>query len=179
MKRLFITLNFKLVIIFLVLIVLSMETKAQFRSATVGIDGLTCSMCSNSVEKLIRQLDFVAAVKMDLNTTTAQVTFHPGKKVNMADLSKKVFDAGFSVRSLQGLFNFESAVNAGEGKSYIYEGDEYIFVKKTEVIPQGETILTFIGKNFISQKEFSHWKSIVSNYKGTVKGKAKVYHIAL
>lgn len=179
MKHYFNTGILKLALIFLVISVLSIETKAQYRSASVGIDGLTCSMCSNSVEKLIRQLDFVASVKMDLNTTTAQVTFRPGKKVSMADLSKKVFDAGFSVRSLQALFNYESPVNAGEGKSYTYEEDEYIFVKGNELDIQGETLLTFIGKNYISQKEFTHWKSIVSKYKGTVKGKAKVYHIIL
>jgi copper chaperone CopZ len=169
----------KSLVLLLLIVFFGFDTKAQFKSATIGIDGLTCSMCSRSVEKLILQLDFVRAVQMDLNTTTAQIIFKQGKKVNISELSKKVFDAGFSVRSLVALFNFESLVEQEEGKSYTYEGDQYIFLKKSKDSPLGEKQITFIGKQFISQKEFSHWKSITSKYKGSVKGKAEVYYIVL
>lgn len=169
---------FKILFVF-ILICFAHISSAQFRSATIGIDGLTCSMCSNSVEKLIRQLNFVEDVKMDLNNTTARVFFRNGKKVDIHALAQKVFDSGFSVRTLQADFNVGEKVIVKEGAGFEYEGDQYILVKPTEKEIRGEIAITFIGKKFLSKKEFDHWKDIVSTHKGSVKGKNKVYHIVL
>lgn len=151
---------------------------AQFNKATIGIDGLTCSMCSNSVEKLLRQLDFVEHVTMDLNQTTAEVLFKPGKKVSIRELSQKVFDSGFSVRSLKTVFTFNE-VECKEGNRFVFEGDEYIFLKAPSEKLNGAKEVTFIGKKFMSPKEFNHWKNSLSKYKGTLKIKSAVYHIVL
>lgn len=159
-------------------ILLISHAQAQFKSVTVGIDGLTCSMCSNSVEKLIRQLDFVASVTMDLNQTTAEITFKEGKKVNVNEIAKKVVDSGFSVRSIQALFTFTDT-EAKEGKSYVYEGDEYIFLKVPDAVLTGDKNITFIGKKYMSAKEFVHWKDLVAKNKGSSKSKSQVYHITL
>src|SRR5688500_4118516 len=110
-------------------------------------------MCSNSVEKLIWQLDFVAYVTMDLNKTTAEITFKEGKKVNISEIAKKVVDSGFSVRSIQALFTFKEA-DVKEGKSYVFEGDEYVFLKVQDVVLSGDKLITFIGKKYMSAKEF-------------------------
>lgn len=170
--------HYKLVLVF-ILISLSHIASAQFRSATIGIDGLTCSMCSNSVEKLIRQLNFVEDVKMDLNNTTAQVFFRNGRKVDIHALAQKVFDSGFSVRTLQANFNVGEKVIVKEGAGFEYEGDQYILVKPSEKEIRGEITITFIGKKFLSKKEFDHWKDVVASHKGSAKGKSKVYHIVL
>ena len=94
--------------LFIILFLKLVNANGQFHSATIGIDGLTCSMCSNGVEKALMQLDFVKKVDMDLNENIARVSFLDGKKVNINSLAKKVTDAGYSVRFMKSSFNFDN-----------------------------------------------------------------------
>ena len=71
---------------------------AQFKEVTVGVNGLTCSQCSRSVEMRIRKLAFVADVKMNLEHTEGRIFFKKGDKVNVDKIAAAVVDAGFSVR---------------------------------------------------------------------------------
>ena len=57
--------NLKVVCLLFVLLT-SIGVKAQFISAEIGIDGLTCSACTRSAEMSIRKLPFVADVKMNI-----------------------------------------------------------------------------------------------------------------
>jgi copper chaperone CopZ len=154
------------------------NSKAQFKSATIGIDGLTCSMCSNSAERLLRQLDFVEDVKMDLNATTCYITFRKGNKVKIYKLADKVKDAGFSVRMITAVFNFE-AMSSKEGEAFIFEEDEYIFIKTSGKELKGETSISFIGKKYVPKREYSQWAAILSSYKKAGKGKKQIYYITL
>src|ERR1700722_452721 len=87
------------------------SSRAQFVSAKLGVDGLTCSACTRSVELSIRKLDFVKDVQMNLDNTVGQITFIPGKQISMNKIAKAVTDAGFSVRYLQATFNTELAIS--------------------------------------------------------------------
>jgi copper chaperone CopZ len=131
---------------------------AQFISAEISITGLTCSMCSYSVEKQLRQLDFVQDIKMELNSNTATVTFVPGKKVIIEQLSKKVSDAGFSVGALYATFNF-NGIEPKDGTWFSYEGDTYHFVGDRPYHNlSGQYKLRFVDKSFMSKKEYYQWK---------------------
>ncbi len=73
---------------------------SQFVSASIAIDGLTCSMCSMSVKRSIEKMPFVKSVTVDLNTTTAYVEFQPKAEVALKLLAQQVKKAGFTVRTL-------------------------------------------------------------------------------
>jgi copper chaperone CopZ len=68
-----------------------MKSFAQISKAEIAT-GLTCSMCSNAINKQLKTLPEVVTVETDLNTNTFTVTLKEG------DLSPKVFKekvAGF------------------------------------------------------------------------------------
>ncbi len=63
------------IITLLLIFSFSKNTNAQFISAIVGIDGLTCSACSYATEKSILKLIFVDSVYMELDKNIATVFF--------------------------------------------------------------------------------------------------------
>jgi copper chaperone CopZ len=83
---------------------------AQFSKVEIGVDGLTCSMCTRSTELSIRKLDFVDSVKMDLTNTNGVITFKKGMPVSVEKIAQAVKNAGFSVRYLKADFSLASQV---------------------------------------------------------------------
>ncbi len=67
--------------------ILSSKLSAQFHWVQIGVDGLTCSQCTRSVEMNIRKLDFVDSVSMNLENTEGKILFKPGKKVSIEHVS--------------------------------------------------------------------------------------------
>jgi copper chaperone CopZ len=142
----------------LILLILSVKMGAQFSWVQIGVDGLTCSQCSKSVEMSIRKLDFVQNVDMNLEHTEGKITFKPGAKVNVEKIAKAVVDAGFSVRYLHAGFIFEN-IAMTNGFCFPFEGKQYQFVKAESKNLNGEATIKFVGKKFQSNKEYKHWKA--------------------
>ena len=131
----------------------SVDLSAQFKSAEIGVDGLTCSACTRSVEMSIRKLDFVQDVEMNLEHTQGKITFKPNAKVNIEKVAKAVVNAGFSVRYLSAIFSFTN-VGVKDDYCFSFEGDQYQFIKTGVKMLSGETTLKFLGKEFLSRKEY-------------------------
>ena len=127
---------------------------AQFVWAKIGVNGLTCSQCTRSVEMSIRKLDFVQDVKMSLKNTEGEITFKQGTKVDMEKIAQAVLSAGFSVRFVKAglkLYN----VQISEGYCYSYENVYYQFVGVTNKKLNGETTLVFLGEKYQPKSEFN------------------------
>ena len=132
-------------------------TKANgFSGARVTIDGLTCSMCSKSVEKAIRKLDFVANVKMDLNANLALISFVDGEEVSFHQIAKKIRSSGFSVR--------EMVVEAAVGQVSVREGataqvqqSVFCLVDVLEKRAKGNIEFKIIGEHFMPRKDWKKW----------------------
>ncbi len=136
---------------------LSIGARAQFKSAIIGVDGLTCSACSFSTEKSLLKLTEIDSVFMQLEENTATVFFKPGKKINMNDVAKKVVDAGFSVRSFSALIDVDQ-LKVNPDSCWFYENDVYHFIKTDKKELHGIVIFQFIGEKFMSAREFKKWK---------------------
>jgi copper chaperone CopZ len=148
--------------------------KAQFLWAELGVDGLTCSACSRSVEMSLRKLSFVDSVDMNLEHTQGKIFFKKNGIVDADKIAQAVVDAGFSVRFLRADFSFTSIP---ENAQFTFENTKYQLIKTADKKINKETILTFIGKNFLSKKEFSHWKNELKNF--PVSKKEKTYFVTL
>lgn len=72
---------------------------AQQATIKVGIDGLTCSLCSYSVERSIKQLPYITNFEMDLNANIATFEIPFDEKISPTAIAKKIVDAGYSVRN--------------------------------------------------------------------------------
>lgn len=138
---------------------ITFNLKAQFISAEFGVDGLTCSACSRNVEMSIRKLTFVKDVQMDIDNTKGLVIFKDSSKASVEKIAKAIIDAGFSVRYMKATFLSDSIMNISDNYSFTYNGDTYQFIRTSPLKGKKEIALTFIGKEFLSAKEYKKWKA--------------------
>ena len=152
----------------------AVSSNAQFETVYIGINGLTCSQCSRTVEMKIRKLDFVADVQMNLEHTEGTVSLKKDKKADMEKIAQAIADAGFSARYLQAdLRVANSIVIAGQCLSY--QGDQYTFVKPPKEPLKGIIKLQFLGKKFQPKNEFKKVEASLLNKCGS--GDGKVYFV--
>jgi len=138
-------------------------SKAQFISAVVGIDGLTCSACSFSTEKSIRKLIFVDSVYMELEKNIATVYFKKNSSVSIHSLAQKVIDAGFAVRSIHAIYDFQD-LKITPDQCWDYENNIYHFIKiEKEQTLSGPTTIKFIGEKYMQKAEYKKWKLLCTN----------------
>src|ERR1700744_1730275 len=96
---------------------------AQFQAVYIGVNGLTCSQCSRTVEMSIRKLDFVADVQMNLEHTEGKIILKKDKKADMDKVAQAVVNAGFSVRYLQADLAVDNSITT-TGQCFNYKGDQ-------------------------------------------------------
>lgn len=128
----------------------------QIPEATIGIDGLTCSMCSFAVEQSIRKLEFVDSFHMDLNENVATIIFKNNHFADFELLVQAVMNAGFSVRFLHASCIMENdAVSDG---MHIKYGTNLIHIIEWDPSVQNKKVaLSFIDKNTISPKKYKKY----------------------
>ncbi len=152
----------------------ALAANAQFKTVFIGVNGLTCSQCSRTVEMSIRKLDFVADVKMNLEHTEGSIILKKDKKADMEKVAQAVINAGFSVRYLTAEFNVDKSVTS-TGGCFDYKGDEYIFTAPLKGQMEEEIYLTFIGKKFQPKSEYKKYEQYEFAKCGTAPG--KIYHV--
>ena len=52
-------------------------TEAQIIKVSLQASGLTCSMCSNAINKSLKTIDFVDRVPADITTYSFEISFKP------------------------------------------------------------------------------------------------------
>jgi copper chaperone CopZ len=68
-----------------------------FNNITFKVTGLTCSMCSFSVQKSIEKVYFVESVNANIEETTFEVQFKKDHYVDFYALQDAVEDSGFFI----------------------------------------------------------------------------------
>ncbi len=135
-------------------------SSAQFTSAIIGVNGLTCSACTRTVEMSIRKLDFVKDVEMNLENTEGKIIFKENSDVDISKLAGAVTDAGFSVRNLIANYIFHDVM---VGKNFCFNAGKFKmqFISVQEKKLNGEVPLIFLGKDFQSKSELKKVKSLL------------------
>ncbi len=128
----------------------SIKSNAQIVKAEIRATGLTCSMCSNAINKQLKALPEVANVETDLNTNTFTVTLKEGNELSPKTFKDKVEKAGFFIGSL--------IITA---KSETVSKSPYILVndKKSDA---KEVQFQVVDKGYVTEKEF---KKLSKSYK--------------
>ncbi len=149
---------------------------AQFETVYLGVNGLTCSQCSRTVEMSIRKLDFVADVKMNLEHTEGKILLKKNKKADMEKIAQAVVNAGFSVRYLQADLVVDNSI-AASGACFSYNGDQYVFTETPKAPIKGTVKMTFIGKKFMPKNDYKKVEAHMNDKCGITTG--KVYHVTI
>ncbi len=145
-------------IFFFLILLGNLTATAQVIKAEIGIDGLTCSMCSRSTEMSIRKLSFVEDMKMDLESTTGEIFFKKNTEISFEKIVQAVKDAGFSVRFLSLLVTTDLKT-LNKDDCFSVDSIAFKYVGKTDTIVSGITKFQLIGKGMMSPKQYKKWSS--------------------
>lgn len=69
-------------------------------SATLAVQGMSCPLCANNIDRSLLKVPGVTSAKIDLGAGTVRVTLAPGSRVRHADLHKAVEDAGYALQRI-------------------------------------------------------------------------------
>lgn len=140
--------------IFLVIaIAFSVATNAQVTRVSLQASGLTCSMCSNSINKALHTLDFVLKVQADIKTYTFEIFFKPNKNVDFDMIKNKVENAGFTVSGFVATILFND-VQVTNDQPVTIEGKKFLFENMKDQLLNGVKKVKVLDKGFVSPKEY-------------------------
>ena len=137
----------------LVAIAFSMSASAQVTKVSLQASGLTCSMCSNAINRALQKLDFVDKIDADIKTYTFEITFKSNSNVDFDMIKRKVEGAGFSVSGFLITMNFNKVL-AKQNQPVIIGDKTFLFVNKIEQLLDGEKQVKLLDKGFVSAKEY-------------------------
>jgi hypothetical protein len=143
------------------LIVLATLTQAQpISQIKIGVNGLTCSACTRSVEMSLLRLNFVDSVAMSLENTEGIIYTKELMPLDFNKVAKAVTDAGFSVRFLEANITLDnSSINENGCFTLAGINFQWLGYNKTESTNR----FTFIDSPFLPGKEYARWKKKIKN----------------
>lgn len=159
-------------ILLLLAITLAVATKAQVTKVYLQASGLTCSMCSNAINKALKTLDFVDKVDANLKDYTFEISFKPGGNVEFDKIRKKVEDAGFSVAGFVAAVYFDKVALSANQPVKI-GSNTLVFINVKEQVLDGEVKIKLLDKGFVSSKEYKRTNLL------NVVTAAGVYHVMM
>lgn len=140
-------------LLFAILIFTSLQSMAQFKSASLQAAGLTCAMCSKAINKSLEKLNFVESVQADIKSSTFLIVFKQGVPADFDALKTAVQDAGFSVAKLKVTANLKDLQVQNDTHVKI-EGKNFHFINASSQVLNGEKTFTLADKDFVGVKEF-------------------------
>lgn len=154
-------------------IVYSVAANSQVTKVSLQASGLTCSMCSNAINKALKTLDFVEKVDPNIKTSTFEISLKPNSKVDFEKLKKKVEDAGFFVAGFTATIYFNNVkINSANA---IIVGDKTLhFVNVKEQTLNGARNVRIINKGFVSSKEYKKNSIALES-----SANDKIYHVTI
>jgi copper chaperone CopZ len=130
----------------------SLFAQGQVKKVTLQASGLTCSMCSNAINKALKSLDFVSGVEADIKTYSFEVSFKPGSIADFDLIRNKVEAAGFAVSAFYADLNF-SNLPVKSGEPVIIQGKTFLFVGTKNQLINGDKRVKILDKGFVTVKE--------------------------
>ncbi len=140
-------------ILVIIALVFTAGAQGQINKVNLQASGLTCSMCSNAINKSLKTLVYVEKVMANIKTSTFEISFKPGAKIDFDQLKKKVEDAGFSVANMKAIVKFDN-VKLEKDQHLKYDGLTLHFLNADGEILNGEKEVQVVDKGFVSAKEF-------------------------
>ena len=139
------------IIIITIALVSSLFTNAQVTKVSLQASGLTCSMCSNAINKSLKSLDFVQDVTANIKASTFEISFKPGATVDFDKLKKKVEDAGFFVANFDAVIHFNKVQIENDTPTTI-DGNTYHFLHVKNQLLDGDKTIHFLDKGYVTAK---------------------------
>lgn len=143
----------KKIIILITALFLTIASRAQVTKVSLQASGLTCSMCSNAINKSLKTLDFTDKVEANIKNSSFDIFFKPGAAVDFDMIKKKVEDAGFFVASFQATLRFDH-VSVANDTHVESNGKLFHFMDTKDQVMNGDITVKLLDKGFVTSKLF-------------------------
>ncbi len=162
----------KKIIFVIAFIITALITNAQISKVEIMATGLTCSMCSNAINKQLKTITEVEKVDIDLNKNLFVVTLKADNKLTPKTFKDKVEKAGFFVGSMELSLNF--ANQSIEDNKQI---DNYIFIDTKTQTLNGLAKVKVLDKGYVTAKEYKKLEKNYTKYLTYNKSSENVFHL--
>lgn len=156
--------NLKFIGIACFLLITSFKSYSQISKAEIIATGLTCSMCSNAINKQLKATVGVDSVSTDLNTNTFTVYFKKESKIMPRVLKEGVEKAGFFIGSLIITVPTES-LKMKDDNTFSLNGSTFVLLNEEVKKSNGETKMKIFDKGYVTQKEH---KKLLKTFSKTI-----------
>lgn len=150
-----------------IIMLVSIKGNAQISKGEIKATGLTCSMCSNAINKQLKSLPEVVNVETDLNTNTFTVTLKEGNTLNPKIFKDKVEKAGFFIGFLALTTKSETIKQAG-----------YVVVNNASNT-NAEVQFQILDKGYVTEKEFKKLSKSFKNVETYALNSEEDFHIKI
>lgn len=138
---------------------------AQISKAEIIATGLTCSMCSNAINKQLKAMPEVEKVMIDLNNNTFVVNLKNNSLVTPQMLKSNIEKTGFFVGSMI-LTMDANKVEPKDNSSFKNASGTYVFVNPDEKVTSEKLRLKVLNSGFVTKKEYKQSSKLLSKYIG-------------
>ena len=152
----------------LLIILFSSTVTAQISKAEIRATGLTCSMCSNAINKQLKSLTDVVEVQTDLNTNTFTVTLKEGNILNPKIFKEQVEKAGFFIGSLV----LTTKLNT-------LKQSNYVLVNEDTTKNSNDIQIQVLDKGYVTDKEFKKLSKSLKNIATYTANNEDDFHIKI
>lgn len=150
-----------------IVLLASTEATAQISKAEIRATGLTCSMCSNAINKQLKSLPEVVSVETDLNTNTFTVTLKEGNTLNPKIFKDKVEKAGFFIGTL-----------ILTTKAETIKQSDYVLINNVSN-NNTEVKIQVLDKGYVTEKEFKKLLKSLKNVETYASNNENDFHIKI
>ncbi|MFV8342923.1 heavy-metal-associated domain-containing protein [Flavobacterium sp. XS2P39] len=159
------TLHIKFVAATLLVLLTGVKSYSQITKAEIMATGLTCSMCSNAINKQLKSFTEVDSIGTDLNTNTFTVYFKKDNSLQPKVLKNAVEKAGFFVGSMVLTAKFHTP-KIEDNTTLKVDDATYTFIDIKNPVAHEETKYRVLDKGFVTQKEYKKLIKSYSKYPG-------------
>ena len=170
------TISIKFIAVTLLVMLTGLKSNAQISKVEIMATGLTCSMCSNAINKQLKSLTEVDSIGTDLNTNTFTVYFKENKELQPKVLKNAVEKAGFFVGSMVLTAKFHTPTI--EDNTVLKVNDAtYTFIDIKNPVAHTVAKYRVLDKGFVTQKEYKKLVKSYSKYPSYAVENENDYHL--
>ncbi|KDN56876.1 heavy-metal-associated domain-containing protein [Flavobacterium seoulense] len=159
------TINIKKQLIVFVMLFSIINSYSQISKAEIIATGLTCSMCSNAINKQLKAMPEVEKVMIDLNNNTFVVNLKNNSLVTPQMLKSNIEKTGFFVGSMILTMDVKNA-EVKDNSSFKNASGTYVFVNPVEKTINETLKLKVLNSGFVTKKEYKQSAKMLAKYVG-------------
>jgi len=155
--------NLKFILIACLVLIASVKSYSQISKVEIVATGLTCSMCSNSINKQFKSMAEVESVSTDLNTNTFTIFLKENNSLTPKALKASVEKTGFFIGSMVLTIDLGN-VQIKQNVKVQQNSGTYVFVAGPDQSIKGSVQVKVLNDGYVTKKEFKKSAKVLDKY---------------